>query len=516
MAEEGAKTRQRPADGALKRQGRLRPLHHPSEGTGEAGEKRQPGILVGDHRPIGRDRPFDADRRIGEVQSGIARRRIISVALIGDLGVRLEGAETMGKTARHEETVAVLGGERGGDPATIGRRALAEIDGNVENGAAHDAHELGLGGRWGLEMEAADRADLTRERLIILHEGNVQASFRQHGRTERLHEVAPRVLEPARLEEENVGDGETLDGDAHLAVAPAGAEEAKRTGKEADLGASPSDVTIVLVTYNSAGIVANALDSLPPESRVICVDNGSRDGTLEVLRRYPVEIVEGENVGYGSACNRAAALARSSLIIIMNPDVALEPGAMAALLAASDRYPDGAVFLPVVEDGDGRVTLRDQSRIESWGQRRRSRRLVLPAGDCCTRFADGAIFMIRRAAFERVRGFDPAIFLYYEDDDLSFRLVGSGMPIILVRDARARHMVSQSSPVTLGGLARRNAAKKVSEYYVRAKHGRPRAKLADALAQVGRMAGSAVRLSPRGVAEAWGRLSAILGMMRRG
>ena len=78
------------------------------------------------------------------------------------------------------------------------------------------------------------------------------------------------------------------------------------------MGASPSDVTVVVVTYNSAGVVANALESLPPESRVICVDNGSSDDTLSVLTRYPVEIVRNrENIGYGRACNQGAALARS-------------------------------------------------------------------------------------------------------------------------------------------------------------------------------------------------------------
>lgn len=280
------------------------------------------------------------------------------------------------------------------------------------------------------------------------------------------------------------------------------------------MGLSPDDVTVVLVTYNSAGVVANALDSLPPESRVICIDNASRDGTSSVLARYPVEIVRNrENVGYGRACNQGAGMARSNFLLIMNPDVVLKPGAVAALLAASERYPDAAVFLPSTEDADGNLLFRDQSRIEAWDPAIPNSKRVIPEGDCCTRFADGSVFMIRREAFARVGGFDPSIFLYYEDDDLSFRLMKQGAAIILVRDAVARHLVSQSSPpATLAELAARNGQKKISEYYVRAKHGQPRARSADAISQVGRMAAGAARLDLRKIVESYGRLRAIVGI----
>jgi GT2 family glycosyltransferase len=235
-----------------------------------------------------------------------------------------------------------------------------------------------------------------------------------------------------------------------------------------------------------------------------------------VLARYPVEVLRNkENIGYGRACNQAAAIARSNFLLIMNPDVMLMPGAVAELLAASERYPDAAVYLPRTEDPRGNVLFRDQSRIDAWDPAVGKGRAAIPCGDCCTRFADGSVFMIRRAAFERVGGFDPSIFLYYEDDDLSFRLVKDGAPIVRVQDAEARHLVSQSSgPTRAGDLVSRSAAKKVSEYYVRAKHGRSRAKGLDAAAQVGRMIGATCRLDARTAIESYGRLGAILRLMR--
>jgi GT2 family glycosyltransferase len=282
------------------------------------------------------------------------------------------------------------------------------------------------------------------------------------------------------------------------------------------LGTSPGDVTIILVTYNSARVVANALDSLPPESRVICVDNNSADETPAVLGRYPVEVVRNaENVGYGRACNQAARLASGNFLLIMNPDVVLNPATVPALLAASEMYPEAAVYLPFTEDARGNPLFRDQSRIEAWDPAIPNGRKVVPVGDCCTRFADGSVFMIRRDAYDRIGGFDPSIFLYYEDDDLSFRLMKEGIPIVLVRDAGARHLVSQSSPpASLSELAERNAHKKISEYYVRAKHGQPRARSADAVSQIGRMLAGVCRLDVRTIAESYGRLRAVVGMGR--
>jgi hypothetical protein len=52
----------------------------------------------------------------------------------------------------------------------VGRRAAADVDGNVEDGAAHDAHELALGVRIDLKVQAADDAPGARQRLVVLHE----------------------------------------------------------------------------------------------------------------------------------------------------------------------------------------------------------------------------------------------------------------------------------------------------------------------------------------------------------
>lgn len=272
-------------------------------------------------------------------------------------------------------------------------------------------------------------------------------------------------------------------------------------------------VSIVVVTYNSERVIAGALDAMPAGCQVICVDNGSADKTVEIASRYPVEILTGGNRGYGTACNAGARAASGEFVLMMNPDVILKADTIANLLSAAERY-ESDVFFPLVEDAGGRITFRDYNRIE--GRRNRPRKLgrAGPVGDCCTRFVEGSIFMIRRSLFEQIGGFDPKIFLYYEDDDLSIRLLEQKKPMVLVFAARATHLVSASSPPTFDDIARRSAAKKISQYYIREKYNLARHPWIDGIFQCANLARSVVAVDRVGLAFAWGRLKGITHVIR--
>jgi N-acetylglucosaminyl-diphospho-decaprenol L-rhamnosyltransferase len=101
------------------------------------------------------------------------------------------------------------------------------------------------------------------------------------------------------------------------------------------------DVAVVVVTYNSADVVGDLLASLPAalgdlRADVVVVDNGSTDATREVIRgRTDCTLVESTNLGYSAGINRGVKeAAPAPAILVLNPDVRLEPGAVPTLLAA--------------------------------------------------------------------------------------------------------------------------------------------------------------------------------------
>ena len=95
--------------------------------------------------------------------------------------------------------------------------------------------------------------------------------------------------------------------------------------------------------------------------------------------------------------------------------------------------------------------------------------------DCELPVLQGSAIFVRRAAFEAVEGFDPKIFLYHEDDDLSLRLMADCGPLRLVTGAEVVHLFGEAT-----ARSPRTAALKAwymgqSRVYACRKHGMPNA-----------------------------------------
>jgi GT2 family glycosyltransferase len=232
------------------------------------------------------------------------------------------------------------------------------------------------------------------------------------------------------------------------------------------------NLSAIIVTHNSAAVVGPLVASLPSGTEIICVDNASADDIAAAVRPFPAKLIRNErNLGYGAACNRGVAEATADFLLFLNPDIAFADDALAEIDAAIRRYPDCSVFSPRIEDDSGRVENRDYNFIERAGTRRLHRLRQPFAGDCCIHFLHGGAFIIRRATFLALGGFDERIFLYHEDDDLAARLLARREPIVYVHAAGVRHGVQRSATPTLRRRYFMNLHKKRSEIYVRRKYG---------------------------------------------
>jgi len=208
-------------------------------------------------------------------------------------------------------------------------------------------------------------------------------------------------------------------------------------------------LSAVVVAHDSAAVIADCLSALTRAARVIIVDNASLDETADAVARTlpPASLIRNRaNVGFGRACNQALAQIATEFVLIVNPDAVIEPGAVEELVAAADRYPRAAMIGPRITTPAGTVEFGRRPVLAD--RHEGPDGLPPPDGDCCIDYVAGAVMLLRMSAIAETGGFDPAIFLYCEDDDLCLRLRRAGWSLIVAPSASARHISGGSSPAS--------------------------------------------------------------------
>jgi GT2 family glycosyltransferase len=217
---------------------------------------------------------------------------------------------------------------------------------------------------------------------------------------------------------------------------------------------------VYIPNFNGGEHLARALESLRAQTvevDVVVVDNGSSDGSDRmVAERFPEVVLlrMEENLGFGTALNRAVAAHPTDAIVLLNNDAAAEPRFVEALVEGLGAGVDSVAGVMLQE--------RDRGLIDSAGVV--ADRTVMgfdylhgePVAAAASAPAPlgptGGAALYRREAFEGVAGFDERIFLYYEDLDLALRLAARGGACRLAPEARALHAYS-------AGLGAASAAK---------------------------------------------------------
>lgn len=217
--------------------------------------------------------------------------------------------------------------------------------------------------------------------------------------------------------------------------------------------AAPADtrVTIAAVTHNSAAVIGDMIASIDPRFPVVVCDNGSTDGTPEIVERTrpsTVLIRSAGNDGYGRAMNRALDAVTTPYAFLIGPDTVVGEDTIDRLVETADRYPDAGLVGPEIRNPDGTVELSHDVMLERRAALGRRRDEPAPEGPLCADFLSGAAWLVRMTAFRAIGGFDPAIFLYYEDDDVCRRMRAVGSSLVLVPGAAVTHLSGGSVPTT--------------------------------------------------------------------
>jgi GT2 family glycosyltransferase len=219
-------------------------------------------------------------------------------------------------------------------------------------------------------------------------------------------------------------------------------------------------VAVVIPSWNSAKLLPGLLDSLAAageEIELLVVDNGSRDGTPELLGERGIETMAlPENVGFATAMNLGAAATSAPFVLGLNADTLLVPGAIGVLAAALAADPDlGGVqprILQLGGDGPGDPAA---ARLYSAGMALTAdgRGIEAGAGEAQTgRWAGGreifgvcgAACLLRRELFTELGGYAESYFSFYEDVDLNVRARIAGHRFAYVPEAVVWHLGNAS------------------------------------------------------------------------
>ncbi len=233
------------------------------------------------------------------------------------------------------------------------------------------------------------------------------------------------------------------------------------------MNGTPSIWTIV-VTYNAESVIGACLSSLEASTfptRVLVVDNGSEDGTVEVVKRdFPkVTVDEGFNLGFAGGCNRGVRLTGqdATAYFFLNPDAEVSTTCIERLVLALNSDDQLAVVSPTLRNPiSGRVeyagALNDfenlDFRIRGYGDVE----LGSLQSTIYTGRPTGAAMLVRRSSLDDVGLMDATYFLYWEECEWAWRFRRGGFEIGYVPSATVLHSASHST----GG-----SGSKIYEYY---------------------------------------------------
>ena len=224
-------------------------------------------------------------------------------------------------------------------------------------------------------------------------------------------------------------------------------------------------VSVIIVNWNTRELTLDAVDSVLGQDfdgtvEVIVVDNGSADGTLEALAGRPGvrTIASPVNLGYAGGNNLGLQRARGEFTLLLNSDAILTPGALQTLVDDARAHPEAGAIGPRVVYPDGRVQYTWdylpslaaelwlvlvgrrriasdawQAEVLSWRESRPVKAISL------------ACLMVPSKVWRRIGLLATEPFLYFEEADLTMRLLAAGYGMRLVPESKVIHREAQST-----------------------------------------------------------------------
>ncbi|HLD27218.1 MAG TPA: glycosyltransferase family 2 protein [Patescibacteria group bacterium] len=206
------------------------------------------------------------------------------------------------------------------------------------------------------------------------------------------------------------------------------------------------DITAIIPTFNGMEMLDECIKGLNIE--IVVVDNGSTDGTVEMLlSKYPkIRIIKNSsNQGFAKAINQGARQVQSKYLLILNNDCIVEKNAILKMLSYVKKPKSFVATQPIVYSNDhienigyqvdtwvGKVNIVTQYHSQLSIFNSQIERYIYGLSATC--------LLIRRDIFLKVGMFDESFHSYLEDVDFFIRLSKKGYNYGPTLDASCRHI----------------------------------------------------------------------------
>lgn len=222
----------------------------------------------------------------------------------------------------------------------------------------------------------------------------------------------------------------------------------------------PPEISAIIVSWNVRQLLAECLASLQAavgiDLQVVVVDNASADGSAEMVRRdFPdVKLIANhENRGFAAAVNQGIAISHGDIVLV-NPDLRLQPDTLSRLEHALQRDPHAGIAGPRITYPDGQlqpsvrrfpttkdliVTLLKLPNLMPGLVRTYAGLNVNYDLEQAVDQVMGSCFLIRRATLDAVGRFDEDFYIWFEEVDYCRRALSHGWHTLYVPTAHAIH-----------------------------------------------------------------------------
>jgi GT2 family glycosyltransferase len=247
------------------------------------------------------------------------------------------------------------------------------------------------------------------------------------------------------------------------------------------------DLSIIIVSYNTASLLADCLRALPAAAagtayQVVVVDNASSDGSADrVVREFPTAqiIRNAENAGFARANNQGMRATESDYVLLLNSDTVAQPDSIAGLVRFMNQSPRAGAAGPRLlrPDGTPQPYAFGGDPTPAYLLARAANRLLLhrylhdwsTAAVQPVAWVSGACMIVRRAAIDPIGLLDEQMFMYFEDNEWCLRLRRAGWQVFYDPQVAVVHLGGQS--VRRNPAAQR-AYRQSLRYFYRKHYGR--------------------------------------------